>query len=174
MTMNLTAHETYLNWLESLVRTPKRDSFRDCLELMFMKEYDGLVPNDDNRIADGLDVRTEWLVSNVDRYAVGDGPCSFLEVLVGLSRRMSFMADQPAEGWAWQLLVNLGLEGMRDPLPRSKAVMIDDIMEAVIWRTYSPDGSGGFFPLTHPRDDQRKVELWYQMSAYIEEIHPEF
>jgi hypothetical protein len=29
---------------------------------------------------------------------------------------------------------------------------------------------GGFFPLTHPNDDQRKVEIWYQMNAYLDEL----
>ena len=29
---------------------------------------------------------------------------------------------------------------------------------------------GGFFPLAFPKEDQTKVEIWYQMSGYLEEL----
>jgi hypothetical protein len=30
-------------------------------------------------------------------------------------------------------------------------------------------GLGGMFPLEDPREDQRAIEIWYQMMAYINE-----
>jgi hypothetical protein len=50
---------------------------------------------------------------------------------------------------------------------------VEDILDTCIWRTYQPDGQGGFFPLAWPEEDQTKVELWYQIAAYIDELHPE-
>jgi hypothetical protein len=44
---------------------------------------------------------------------------------------------------------------------------IDDILTRLIERTYKPNGEGGFFPLPQTDEDQTKVEIWYQMSAYI-------
>jgi hypothetical protein len=101
-------------------------------------------------------------------------PGSVLEVMIGLSRRLAFYAGGEPEGWAWQLLCNLDLRTFRDPLSRRKASVVAELLHSLIWRTYAPDGTGGFFPLAWPKEDQTKVELWYQMSAYVEEIHPEY
>ena len=57
---------------------------------------------------------------------------------------------------------------MYDPVSKRKAMKIDDILENWLWRTYEYDGSG-FFPLTTTEEDQTKVEIWYQMAAYINE-----
>jgi hypothetical protein len=51
---------------------------------------------------------------------------------------------------------------------------VEEILHTLIWRTYDPDGTGGFFPLTRPQFDQRTIEIWYQMNAYSMEIHPEY
>jgi hypothetical protein len=131
--------------------------------------------NDDNRIADGLDLRVEFFHENgVDGDKRMFGPASVLEVMIGISRRLAWSAGDGAEGWAWQLLRNLELHKMYDPLPRSKARKADEILERLIWRNYAPDGMGGFFPLAWPSRDQRGVEIWYQMNEYIGEIHPEY
>lgn len=171
--------EDYLRWLELQLRdkqlaAPSR-SFWGLVELMFNKEFVWLIANDDNRIVDGLDLRAEFchdhnLASDSLRNL---GPCSFLEVLIGLSRRLAFAAGGSAPGWAWQLLNNLELHRMGDPLDQRKARKADDILDAVIWRTYAPDGQGGFFPLIDAEEDQTQVEIWYQMSAFIGEMHPE-
>lgn len=169
--MTIEVVEQYIDYLEPQVGVNPRNGrgFHDLLNLMLAKEFVWLVPNDDNRIADGLDIRAEWEWARSIT-----GPCSFLEVLIGLSRRIAFVTGENAEGWSWQLLINLELHQMRDPLTAYKIQKAEKIIEAVIWRTYHSTGEGGFFPLSHPEEDQRKVELWYQMSAYIREIHPEY
>jgi hypothetical protein len=59
---------------------------------------------------------------------------------------------------------------MTTPLTEERSQAIDDILDSVIWRTYSPDGRGGFFPLNQPQEDQRKIEIWYQMNKYVIEM----
>lgn len=167
----------YFHWLEPQVREGghQRRTYSDVLMLLQTKEFVWQVPNDDNRIQDGLDLRTEFLhEAGAPSYVVLDAPCSVLEVLVGISRRLAFMAEGSQEGWAWQLLVNLELHRMHDPLSHRKTAQVDEILERLIWRNYNPDGTGGFFPLSWPEEDQTKVEIWYQMSAYVEEIHPDY
>lgn len=171
--------EDYLRWLEPQTREENDDPGRNywgLLTIMYEKEFVWLVPNDDNRIVDGLDLRVEFCYSQHIRPDALKhlGPCSFLEVLIGLSRRLSFTAGGSAPGWAWQLAINLELHKLFDPLSRRKQIRVHDILDTVIWRTYMPDGSGGFFPLAWPDDDQTKIEIWYQMANYVEEIHPEF
>jgi hypothetical protein len=171
--------EGYLQWLGPQIRDEENEGsgaqYWDLLSLMYEKEFTWSVHNDENRLGDGLDLRTEYSrvtgASRADLLALG--PCSFLEVLIGLSRRLEFSAGGSARGWAWILLGNLGLHKMVDPLNRRKVHKVDDILDTVIGRTYQPDGTGGFFPLAWPDDDQTQIELWYQMAAYIEELHPE-
>lgn len=170
----------YLEWLEPQLRDEHGNpdkSYRDLLTVMFDTPFGWSVPMDDNRLADGLDLRREFSRESRPRPSEHQldqlGPCTFLEVLIGLSRRMAFNAGGDAPGWAWQLLGNLELHRMSDPLSRPKESKVRGILDTVIQRTYSPDGTGGFFPLAWPDDDQTRIDLWYQMNAYIMELHPE-
>lgn len=185
--MSSTLSEDYLRWLAPQIRdeqdglsNPRRE-FWGLLELMYEKEFVTFVPNDHNRCVDGLDLRLEFtretrtgrrgpvLRAFLDRVHP-DPPSSFLEVLIGLSRRVAFNLGGNAPGWAWVLLSNLDLHHMADPLTRGKARRANHILDRCIHREYAPDGSGGFFPLSQPQEDQTEVELWYQMAAYTIEI----
>lgn len=164
----------YLEWLRPQVGVDRqRRGYSNLLHMMATTEFVPTVPYDDNRAMDGLDVRREFSAElGIEMEALG--PCSVLEVLVALSRRLAFNVGGDAAGWAWQLLCNLELERFADPIGRRKQHQVEEILEALIWRNYQPDGTGGFFPLDHPQDDQTKVELWYQMAAYVNELHPEY
>jgi hypothetical protein len=173
--------KAYFHWLVEQVREEGRHpakTYWDALWQMHQKEFVWTVPWDDNRIADGVELRDTFFVErnfpielmNRDDF----GPCTVLEVMIGLSRKLAFYANGEPEGWAWQLFCNLGAHKFPDPLSKRKAAKLDELLEVLIWRTYDPDGTGGFFPLTRPKMDQTKVELWYQMGAYVEEVHPEF
>jgi hypothetical protein len=138
-----------------------------------------LVPNDDNRVADGLDIRLDFChrqnipIGDTGEFLSKDHPtppASFLEVLIGLSRRLEFIAGGRASGWAWVLMNNLELHRIVDPVGRAKARRANAIMDRCIWRNYDPSGVGGFFPLTRPDEDQTQIELWYQMAAYVDEL----
>lgn len=175
--MSNSLSEDYLRWLAPQIRETQNDRTYDGLmSIMFEKEFIWLIPNDDNRMVDGLDLRSEFRREfNVPMRTEGFpmGPCSFLEVLIGLSRRLAFAAGGTAPNWAWQLVSNLELNRMSDPLSSYKARKVHDILDRCVKREYAPDGSGGFFPLAWPNEDQTRVELWYQMAAFIDELHPE-
>lgn len=178
MTSALT--EDYLRWLGPQIRDehdgmshPNR-TFWDLISLMFDAQFYEIVPNDQNRLEDGRALRIEFcraadIPTNSMHYLGPNG--SFLEVLIALSRRVAWTAGgRNAPGWAWVLLNNLELHRMTDPLSRTKERRAARIIDQCIRRTYSPDGTGGFFPLTHPEEDQTKVEIWYQMAAYVAEL----
>lgn len=170
--MTKTLHDRYLDYLGSQV-TYKRalETTHELFELMHSIEFVWMVPNDDNRIADGLDVRIQWME---EQEASGlQGPVTFLEMLVGLTRRAEFLRDElTSKQWGWEIITNLGLDQMWDPLSQRKRRKVIDTIESAIWRTYRRDGSGGLFPLSHAEYDQRKVELWYQLNAYVMENYP--
>lgn len=168
----------YFGWLISQIEINSKRTYNGLLARLHETEFVWTVPNDDNRVYDGLDLRTEfidethgWKLEEIMRLPLMTGKgASVLEVLIGLSRRVAFTCGGEASWWAWQLMGNLGLYRFYDPFTSSKARRLDDILEALIWRTYQRDGKGGFFPLTDPKEDQTKVEIWYQMNQYAMEI----
>jgi hypothetical protein len=169
----------YLEWLSGQVRNSHRQqkdkTYWDLMNLLFDKEFVWLIANDDNRVADGLDLRTEFQTQILHTnlwIELWDRGCSVLEVIVALSRRLAFATDGIPEFWAWSLIDNLGFSKMYDPISRVKANRIDEALEKLIYRLYDSDGSGGFFPLAFPMKDQTQVEIWYQMNAYIGELPP--
>lgn len=166
----------YIDWLGGELtresRYPDR-SYWDLIYKMFHTEFTWSVDMDDNRLADGMELRDEFAeIHGISRRSTDAfGPCSFIEVLIGLSRRLAFVAGGTAPRWAWELLVNLRLERMWDHLSRSKMQTVEHILNTTIQREYESNGVGGFFPLAWPNQDQRQVELWYQLNAYVDELH---
>lgn len=168
----------YLNWLISQIEINSSRTYFDTLYRMHETEFVWIVPNDDNRIGDAFDLRSEflhgthgWEHEAVLQFEIMTGKgASVLEILIGLSRRVAFTCGGEAPWWAWQLMGNLGLYKFPDPLRPRKREKLDDILYSLIWRTYESNGEGGFFPLNNPREDQTKVEIWYQMNEYALEI----
>lgn len=164
--------ESYLTWLYAQVDSVRRRSpsrtYWQLLRQLYTKEFVWFIPNDDNRVEDGRLLRYEFLESEkleADHEWLGLG-CSMLEMLIGLSRRLSFEAwDEPRE-WFWILLRNLGLNELNDATNYDMEE-VDETLDRVIWRTYNRNGKGGLFPLQRARKDQRDVEIWYQLSEYV-------
>lgn len=156
----------YFDWLVAQIHTPSNNrTYNELFSRMHNTEFVWTVPNDDNRLRDGLALRAEFLDGARDHLNIVG--VSVLEVLVALSRRVAFTAGGDAEWWAWRLIKNLRLNKAYDPLANGKANRVDDALYALVWRTYSSDGRGGFFPLKRPNYDQTKQEIWDQMNAYI-------
>lgn len=137
------------------------------------------VPKDDNRVEDGRDLRRTFQEEEGVSLSKNEVdlwhrvPCSFLEMLIALSRRLAFEAGGEPRWWFWHMMMNIGLEPLNDSMGHGlservmREVEVSDILERVISRTYSYNGDGGLFPLEEPDEDQRHVELWYQFQNYL-------
>lgn len=180
--MNGPLDELFLEWLYSRVadaqETDPSKTHWLLFKQMYTKEFVWIVPNDDNRIMDGKDLRREFIHSRNVRHAPlewMDIGCSVLEMLIALSRRISFEDLDEGEpcDWFWHLLRNLKIDGFTDEtyLEDSANVnfTVEDQLNQLIFRTYHPSGRGGLFPQKHPCDDQREVDIWYQMGLYLDE-----
>lgn len=173
----------YFEWLYSHIgsvknRNPKR-SYWFLAKDLFVKEYTWFIPNDDNRVADGKALRLEFL--DATGFVLNDPHelwlnlgCSMLEMYIALARRVAFETDMTALEWFWRIMQNLELDLFNDEVYETsvralRAIQeeVEEVSNRVIERTYSPDGVGGLFPLRSPHHDQRRVELWYQMSEYL-------
>jgi len=170
--------EQYLTWLYdqigvSSLKNPARTHWALAKQL-YTKEFLWFVPNDDNRVEDGKDLRYEFLETcdvevNPDSDWLDLG-CSMLEMLIALSRRLSFEGDGEPREWFWEMLENIGIfmaHTNDQHYNRKIRHEIDEALNRIIFRTYSPNGDGGLFPLVDTNEDQRKVEIWYQMSEYL-------
>jgi hypothetical protein len=168
-----TLDDEYLAWLYlqvggKSVKDPTRPHWT-LLRQLYSTEFVWLIPNDDNRAADGKALRDEFLtqkiIFNADPswYNLG---CSFLEMLISLARMMSFQAEGSSRAWFWHFIKTLGLLACTDATP-CREEYVTRVVETVIWRTYEPNGHGGLFPLRHAEHDQRKVEIWYQMCEWL-------
>ena len=174
MNVKLTLDERYFNWLCTQVgalgdRDPA-NSYILLAEQLFKKSFDDSTPNDYNRALDGKDFRTEFLE---ETGAIADQEwldldSSIFEMMIGLARRLSFSTDWEIDVCFWLLITNLELEKYSDERFNDGVVKaVDFVLDTVNDRSYESNGRGGLFPLKDPRNDQREIEIWYQMSAYI-------
>jgi hypothetical protein len=168
-------HGEYFEWLRSQVHVPtakQKQYYLSVLNRLHNREFVWTIPNDDNRLEDGRALRAEWAGGSDHPFQQG---VSILEVFVAFSRHLEFQAGGQACYWAWRFIENLGLHRFPDGASNreereERARMIEDILDTFVWRQYKRDGTGGIFPLAWPEEDQTKVELWYQMHAYLHEM----
>lgn len=165
--------ETYFNWLYSKVvhvegtNTPS-NNYSHLLQALHSTEFIWLLSGDDNRAADGLDLRYEFL--NQVRSELPEPwmeqPCSVLEMFIAFSRRCAFETEPHAREWVWTFLQNLGLDELTDAalgVPR----VVEEVIDPFIWRTYDANGYGGMFPLNDPQHDQTKLEIYSQFCEWL-------
>ena len=162
--------EEYFRWLYSQVGSTTRRAHWNLLRQLHQKEFVWVVANDDNRLEDGRDLRNDFVLeTDADPTPEWlDEGCSMLEMLIGLTKRLEFETGMPGREWFWILMENLGIQDCVDGTNYSHQD-VDNVLDDVIWRTYGEDGKGGLFPLRYPEEDQRYVEIWYQLSAYLQE-----
>lgn len=173
--MDGTIDDRYFEWLYAKFgavsnRNPAR-SYWNLFRLLYSREFVWMVPNDDNRVEDGKALRYEFIneqgTDGVDVLWLELG-CSTLEMLVALAGRASYETSKEPGEWIWKFMQNLNLVRYTDDTWTERAAAsVERKIDALVYRTYSPTGHGGLFPLRNPVEDQRNVELWYQMSAYL-------
>lgn len=186
---NLKAGSTYFHWLTDQTYL-KLEEFMDVastvrmFELMHILhsiEFVWFVMNDDNRASDGKYLRTIFLeeypqFENDLRSEFDIHPCTWLEMLIALASRMSFITSKTVGECFLYLLRNLGFIATDTYLIQTDEEFIRHFCEIVNNRQYGANGQGGLFPLQHPTNPpQNEVEIWDQMHAWIHEnLSPSF
>lgn len=182
--MNFDVDQDYFHWLCEIVHADMEDcSYWLLMRDLHHKVFTPIVERDENRALDGLELREEYLDdSNFPKYVSIDGDCTLLEMMIALARRMDFETSDPYDldetvdrtaYWFWEMMDNLGLTKYSDDaygtLKDEATAYVDWAMDILVNRKYEPNGFGGLFPLEHCHENQCKVELWYQMHAYLNE-----
>lgn len=172
--MNDSFYDGYLSFLENKVEFFTDSGTHNRLfEKLHSIPYTPHLPDDENREQDGIDLRDEYYSENDGLFI--DTPCSFLEFLIALSIRSGFIYSPVSTDYTrelfWRYLENLGLRSLTDDayLPNGDEI-VEKAVNMVVNRTYAPSGLGNIFPLDNPQQDQRNVEVWYQMNQYLREL----
>lgn len=132
---------------------------------------------DENRVYDGFAMRVRFMSKYGEvGSSTNRGACTMLEFLVGLASKMSFLMgeeNQPSKTaeYFWHLIRNLRLLKLKDDDfdELHGELLVEDAVQRVQERNYGYDGDGGLFPLRRATMDQRNVEIWYQMQAWLSE-----
>jgi hypothetical protein len=70
--------------------------------------------------------------------------------------------------WFWGMIRNLGLSSMIDS--EFDRDFVDAVVARFLNREYDSDGAGGLFTVKHCDYDMRTVEIWCQLSWYLDSI----
>lgn len=175
--------QDYFEWLCEMVHANCDRNGKTWWILMndlYRRQFIAIVQHDENRAGDGLDLREEYMRELPStKYVEIDKGCTVLEMLIGLARRIDFELSDPFDisvedrtaYWFWEMLENLKLTDYDDDSYAGNGGIINvpDILDKFLMREYKRSGVGGLFPLRKSHKDQRQVEIWYQMSAYLAE-----
>lgn len=179
MTYGDRINDEYFEWLCEIIdsgRFARQVSYRKLLAYLHNSEFTWFIPNDDNRADDGIQLRRRFgLVRDdlsVQRYL--NGPCSILEMMIALALRCEEVITEDMQygnrtgQWFWGMIRNLGLNSMRDS--QFDRRYVDDVIVRLLNREYEPDGRGGLFTVKNCEYDLRTVEIWVQLSRYLDSI----
>lgn len=164
----------YFKWLCRKVYDEYSNvSYERLLKYLYNKEFTWIMPMDENRALDGLDLRSEYL-EMYPNHEISDRSCSILEMMIALSIRCEehIMSDNDygdrTGEWFWNMILSLGLNSMTDE--RFDVGYVDETLFIFTTRSYSKNGSGGLFTVNNPNIDMRGMDIWYQLNWYLEEV----
>lgn len=137
-------------------------------------------PMDENREIEARKELRSNYVQEIGRTISFTEPSSVLEVIIQISKRMNYICASFDEDKTklifWRLIANLGLDRLDDPHYEYLGgdQHVNYILSRLVNREYDIDGNnGGLFPMANSRENQREVELWYQMNQYLSDPNGE-
>lgn len=174
-------HDCYFEWMLRKIEIDNPvDEYRMLLARLHDTDFQYLIPTDENRAEDGIDLRHRFALEHGrgrpfrEEPQDAGAPCSVLEMMVALAIRCEeHIMHDPAIGtrtsqWFWGMVKNLGLDSMTDDNFDER--FVDKRIAMLLDRTYKKNGEGGLFTVKDCRFDLRKVEIWYQMCWYLDSI----
>lgn len=168
--------ERYFEWLTEKVGG--MEDYERLLRYLFRTPFEYTMPMDSNRYEDGIDLRyrfaeendiSDWEVSN----GLGQRECSMLEMMIALALRceVHIMADDDigdrTSSWFWTMTISSGMIAASDR--NWDEYIADRSVKRIRDRTYLANGDGGLFRIHSFYPDMRRLEIWDQAMAYLNE-----
>ena len=166
----------YRAWLYTRINSPvdgySIKAYSKLLSTLFDIDYSYVIENDGNRYSDGIDLR--YACNYETGIDIHMKSCTVLEMMVALAIRCEddIMGDPElgdrASVWFWDMIKSLGLDVYRDISFNEPDVL--RIVDIFMNNDYKHDGDGGLFFLPEYPFDLRTMEIWDQMSAYLDRL----
>lgn len=174
--------QEYDQWIVSMATAwcSEYGNYSELMGYLHLIPFYATVQLDENRGADGKDLRLRFTETNPEYtyntaylYLMDYDP-TMLEVMVALAIRCeeNIMRDNDigdrSYEWFYSMLCSSGLDVCTNEHFDEELVctIVDNILE----RKYARNGKGGLFTLSNPPKDLRKVEIWYQLLWYLDEV----
>lgn len=180
MTFKDRVNDEYFEWICELVgnkRYARGLTYRKLLMRLHDIEFTWVIPMDENRADDGINLRRKYMLHHDVDYNIYDyvnGPCSVLEMMVALAVRCeenimddALISDRTGQ-WFWGMVRSLGLNSVNDS--NFDIDYVDDVIASFLNRDYRPDGKGGLFTIRNCDSNLRDVEIWWQLNWYLDSI----
>lgn len=156
-------------------RDHEKVDYIPLLDLLHSIPFTYSIEKDENRLGDGEFLRKEWLQEEdlyEYLYEFDEDRVSVLEVLIGIAKRLEFEVGNVMHGdhtneRFWELLANLDIE--KYSAGNYKPLNIKEKVRKWMSRKYKKDGFGSIFPVKKCEKDMRLLQIWDQMSLYVEE-----
>lgn len=172
----------YFEYLLSIIGENGRSNYFMLLDILYRTDFRWSIPNDDNRMSDGIELRYNYQASeDLGMDQIGELmliPCSVIEVVIGLAIRMDDIMRDPershVDRWFWELIGNLGLLDFTDDAYEKGVWSLEDVLKILdifMDRTYDELGRGGLFPRKVCYKNQKVTELSSQMNGYLMEFY---
>lgn len=162
--------DAYFMWLCDQV---KGSFYENLLWVMYKTPFEACISIDSRIVQNGLVLREGNYVW--DRI---EGPCSVLEALLGLAKRLDDIVmyeirygDRSID-WFWMFVDNLGFSSFTNSnWDESTERVISERLEKFVYRDYNSDGSNwGLFVIEgHEDKDLRDVGLWTQTMWWVDQ-----
>lgn len=157
------------------------ERYSELMLVLYFTEFIVTMELDDSRRVEGLMLREEFY--NLDKLSdwvmFMDAPCTVLEAMVGIARRLDGLTTDENCGdrtsvWFWEMIGNLGLKRFTNQVFEEETHSEDlskeiyDILFVWMNRDFDWDGRGSAFPISNPEFDQRYRTIMYQMYDYVD------
>jgi len=142
--------------------------YQKLLKYLHERPFVYSIPNDINRAVDGLELRQQLLLGKMS-----DEGCSVLEMMIALADRCEthIMHDDEygnrTHVWFWDMVMNLGL--IKETDDTYNHIHVERCVTKFLNRDFKRNGSGSLFKTRRKDIDMREIEIWYQMSLYLED-----
>ena len=171
--------EDYVTWLVDKMNIVSDRNYGMLLRELYRIEFYSIIPYDEDRGADGLELRGSWADEMGYDGPVSFGPPRVLEVLIGIALRIEFQlfgskyaADWDYKRVFWDLINNLELLEMDGVLTREDYRKIGDTIEGFLGKSVTCDVFPNIYRFCVTPENLRKKNLWDQMHLYIAEKWP--
>lgn len=167
----------YYDYLRNIIQLDS--DYNNLIDYLYSTEFKTVVPDDNNRAIDGMDLRYRFLYeAGADEQSamiIKDtelaGPCTVLEMMIALAIKMDeellydWELGPRQHIWFYQMLKSMHIDKYTND--RFEDILVYKAVTDMMLYNIAANGSGGLFTFRNVDIDARDLSIWYQMNHYV-------